>query len=49
MEEQIIIEQTKLPRLRCVNRQQEDPRPRIIEDLIDEEHLARIVWAFVIE
>jgi transposase len=47
MEEQVIAEKTKPPRLRCVNRQQEDPRPRIIENLIDEEHLARIVWAFV--
>ena len=35
------------PRLRCADREKEDIRPRRIDDLIDEEHPARIVWAFV--
>lgn len=38
---------TSKPRLRCVDREQEDTRPRRIDDLIDEDHMARIVWAFV--
>ena len=36
-----------LPRLRCADREREDPLPRRIEDLIDADHRARIVWAFV--
>jgi transposase len=35
------------PRLRCVDREREDPLPRRIDDLIDDDHPARIVWAFV--
>jgi transposase len=35
------------PRLRCANREREDLRPRRIDDLIDDDHPARIVWAFV--
>lgn len=35
------------PRLRCVDRAREDPRPRRIEDLIEDDHPARIVWDFV--
>jgi transposase len=33
------------PRLRCVDREREDPLPRRIDDLIDDDHPARIVWA----
>jgi transposase len=36
-----------LPRLRGVDREREDPLPRRIDDLIDDDHPARIVWAFV--
>ena len=35
------------PRLRSANRELNDPRPRKIDDLIEDEHPARIVWAFV--
>ena len=35
------------PRLRCADREREDTRPRRIDDLIEEEHQARIVWSFV--
>jgi transposase len=35
------------PRLRCADREREDPLPRRIDDLIDAEHPARIVWSFV--
>jgi len=35
------------PRLRCADREREDPLPRRIDDLIDDDHPARIVWAFV--
>ena len=35
------------PRLRCADREQEDSRPRRIENLIEEGHRARIVWDFV--
>ena len=35
------------PRLRCADREREDPLPRRIDDLIDADHPARIVWAFV--
>lgn len=36
-----------LPRLRCADREREDPLPRRIDDLIEDDHPARIVWAFV--
>ena len=36
-----------LPRLRCADREREDPLPRRIDDLIDADHRARILWAFV--
>lgn len=36
-----------LPRLRCPDREREDPLPHRIDDLIDEDHPARMVWAFV--
>ena len=35
------------PRLRCADRQQLDPQPRLLDDLIEAEHRARVVWAFV--
>ncbi len=35
------------PRLRCADREREDLLPRRIDDLIDDDHPARIVWAFV--
>lgn len=35
------------PRLRCVDREREDSRPRRLEDLIEADHPARIVWDFV--
>lgn len=35
------------PRLRCADRAREDLRPRRIDALIDDDHPARIVWAFV--
>ncbi len=37
------------PRLRCADRQQLDPQPRLLDDLIEAEHRARVVWAFVEE
>lgn len=37
------------PRLRCADRQQLDPQPRLLDDLIEAEHSARVVWAFVEE
>ncbi len=36
-----------IPRIRRVNREGEVIRPQRIDDLIDEEHRARIVWDFV--
>jgi hypothetical protein len=36
-----------LPRLRCADREREDPLPRRIDDLMDDDPPARIVWAFV--
>lgn len=36
-----------LPRLRCADREGEDPLPRRIDDRIDDDHPARIVWALV--
>jgi transposase len=35
------------PRLRCADREREDPLPRRIDDLIDADHRARIIWGFV--
>lgn len=35
------------PRLRCADREREDPLPRRIDDLIDADHRARIIWLFV--
>jgi transposase len=35
------------PRLKCADREQLDPQPRRLEDLIEPEHRARVVWAFV--
>jgi len=37
------------PRLRCADRQQLDPQPRLLDDLIEKEHRARVVWALVEE
>ena len=36
-----------LPRLRCADREREDRLPGRIDDLIDDDHPARMVWAFV--
>ena len=50
--EQNEINETNLcspkPRLRCADREQEDSRPRLIEDLIEEGHQARIVKIVVL-
>ena len=35
------------PRLRCVDRERQVSRPSRIDDLIDETHQARIIWAFM--
>jgi hypothetical protein len=37
------------PRLRGADRQQLDPQPRWLDDLIEAEHRTRVVWAFVEE
>ena len=47
MEESQLPPMPALPRLRCADREREDPLPRRIDDLIDDDHPARIVWAFV--
>ena len=36
-----------LPRLQCADRQQVDPQPRRLDELIDGDHPARVVWEFV--
>ena len=36
-----------LPRIQRADRQQVDPQPRRLDELIDEDHPARVVWAFV--
>ncbi|MGC1953026.1 MAG: IS1182 family transposase [Gammaproteobacteria bacterium] len=38
-----------LPRIRRADRQQVDPQPRRLDELIDLDHPARVVWAFVEE
>jgi len=38
-----------LPRIRRADRQQMDPQPRRLDELIDWDHPARVVWAFVEE
>ncbi len=35
------------PRLYCADRNREDSRPRLIDNLIEAEHRARMVWSFV--
>lgn len=47
MEESQIPPSPAQPRLRCADREREDRLPRRIDDLIDDDHPARIVWAFV--
>lgn len=37
------------PRLRCADRQQRDPQPRLLDELIEAEHRARVVWGVVEE
>lgn len=36
-----------VPRIQRADRQQVDPQPRRLDELIDAEHPARVVWAFV--
>lgn len=36
-----------LPRIQRADRQQVDPQPRRLDELIDEDHPARVVWEFV--
>ena len=43
------VKSAPAPRLRCADRQQLDPQPRLLDDLIEAEHRARVVWAFVEE
>ena len=47
MEESQTPPMPALPRLRCADREREDRLPRRIDDLIDDDHPARIVWAWV--
>lgn len=47
MEESQTLPTPAKPRLRCADREREDLCPRRIDDLIDDTHPARIVWAFV--
>lgn len=37
----------KKPRLRQADRQQLEPRPRVIDELIEPDHTVRVVWEFV--
>lgn len=40
-------EVTSIPRLRKADRQQLEPRPRIIDELVEANHTVRVVWEFV--